>query len=92
MNARTLVRLLDDRVVVFNEHARSAGLQYPRYEGGFFVTVFTPDEARTAESMRRDGVFVVPLPGAVRVALCATPKVKVQRLVESLVAGVAAAQ
>lgn len=88
---RGLVSLLDDRVTIFNEHARPAGLKYPRYEGGFFVTVFTPDEARTAESMREDGVFVVPLPGAVRVALCATPKVKVPRLVESLVKGIEAA-
>ena len=66
-------------------------MPYPRYEGGFFVTVFTPNATRTAESMREDGVFVVPLPGAVRVALCATPKVKAPRLVESLARGIQAA-
>ena len=87
-----LVALLDERVQVFNQYARPAGLVYPRYEGGFFVTVFTPDAARTAERMRQDGVFVVPLNGAVRLALCATPKTKVARLVEALSAGLAASQ
>jgi aromatic-amino-acid transaminase len=76
--------LLTERVAVFNEHARAAGLDYPRYEGGFFVAVFTPDAAATVERMQADGVFVVPLSGAVRVALCATPKAEIPRLVDSL--------
>ena len=37
-----LRRLLDERVRAFNELAGRAGLRYPRYEGGFFVAVFTP--------------------------------------------------
>jgi len=76
--------LLADRVAVFNEHAQAAGLSYPRYEGGFFVAVFTPDAKATVARMQADGVFVVPLNGAVRVALCATPKASIPRLVESL--------
>jgi len=86
-----LRRLLSQRVEAFNSLAQSAGLVYPRYEGGFFVAVFTPDGQRTAERMREDGVFVVPLKGAVRVALCATPKSAIPRLVESLARGVEAA-
>jgi aromatic-amino-acid transaminase len=87
-----LIELLDSRVEAFNRIAKQAGLDYPRYEGGFFVTVFTPDPGRTAAVMREQGVYVVPLDrGAVRVALCATPVVDVPRLVEALVAGVAAA-
>ena len=45
-------------------------LRYPRYEGGFFVTVFDDDAFGMAERMRKAGVFVVPQKGAVRVALC----------------------
>jgi aromatic-amino-acid transaminase len=86
------VRLLVERVAAFNEEATAVGLSYPRYEGGFFVSVFTPDAERTAEVMRAGGVYVVPMAGAVRVALCGTPAAAVPRLVAALAEGVAAAQ
>jgi aromatic-amino-acid transaminase len=83
--------LLDDRVRAFNAAASAAGLRYPRYEGGFFVSVFTPDAERTAARMRELGVFVVPIGTAVRVALCSTPARDVPRLVQALSEGVATA-
>lgn len=86
-----LTNLLARRVEVFNELAAKAGLSYPRYEGGFFVSVFTPDAELTARLMRDEGVYVVPLVGAVRVAICATPRSLIGRLVESLARGVRAA-
>lgn len=86
-----LVSLLGDRVVAFNSAAHRAGLLFPRYEGGFFVTVFTRDAEVTARTMRDSGVFVVPLTGAVRVALCSTPARDVPRLVDALAQGVRAA-
>src|SRR5690606_36947109 len=78
------VRLLDERVEAFNAAAGAVGLRYPRYEGGFFVSVFTSDGAGAAAAMRDEGVYVVPLQGAVRVALCATPVAVVPRLVDAL--------
>ncbi len=83
--------LLRSRVQLFKEHASRSGLAYPRYEGGFFVSVFTPDAKMTAEVMKAEGVFVVPLPGAVRVAICSTPLAEVPRLVAALEKGVRAA-
>lgn len=85
-----LAALLSDRIDVFNEHANKAGIQTPRYDAGFFVAVFTPEEERTAARMREVGVYAVPIPGAVRVAMCSTPASAVPRLVEALEAGVAA--
>jgi aromatic-amino-acid transaminase len=82
--------LLGERVAAFNRAAAQAGLIYPRYEGGFFVTVFTPDPAATAERMKALGVYVVPIDGAVRVALCSTPLRDVPRVIEALTAGLAA--
>lgn len=84
--------MLSERVGVFNEHARRAGLEYPRYEGGFFVAVFTPDPIVTSTKAQELGVFVVPIQGAVRVALCSTPAKDVPRLVEAVAAGVEAAK
>ncbi len=83
-----LIGLLHRRVEAFNDAAGSEGLSYPRYEGGFFVAVFTPDPACTADSMKADGVFVVPLSGAVRIAVCSTPQRDVARLVTALAKGV----
>lgn len=87
-----LVNLLAERVAAFNLHAARVGLRYPRYEGGFFVSVFTPDAEATAALMRERGVFVVPMKGAVRAALCSTPAAQVPRLVEALAEGVRAAE
>lgn len=87
-----LIQLLNNRVELFNQLAADQDITYPRYEGGFFVSVFTPDAEVTVAHMREAGVFVVPLQGAVRLALCATPVSEVPRLVEAVVAGVRAAE
>jgi aromatic-amino-acid transaminase len=83
-----LIRLLDERVSAFNREAAKAGLSYPRYEGGFFVSVFTGEPEKAAAKLREEGVFVVPLKeksgGALRVALCSTPVKDVPRLVAAL--------
>jgi aromatic-amino-acid transaminase len=80
-----LAQLLGERVRVFNELARARGLRYPRYDGGFFVSVFSSDSKKTAEKMKERGVFVVPMKGALRVALCAIPARDVARVVDALV-------
>jgi len=83
-----LIRLLDERVAAFNREAAKAGLSYPRYEGGFFVSVFSSEPEKAAAKLREEGVFVVPLKektgGALRVALCSTPAKDVPRLVAAL--------
>ncbi|MBE2249215.1 MAG: aminotransferase class I/II-fold pyridoxal phosphate-dependent enzyme [Myxococcus sp.] len=81
-----LKALLTARVDAFNALARPRGLQYPRYEGGFFVTVFTDDAEGRAAKMKERGVYVVPQKGAVRVALCSVGQADVARLVDALVA------
>jgi aromatic-amino-acid transaminase len=77
------------RVSAFNLAARDRSLKYPRYDGGFFVTVFDARARAKAEEMRTRGVFVVPQvlddgSGALRVALCAIAERDIARLVEAL--------
>ena len=86
-----LKRLLRERVDAFNQAASGSSLRYPRYEGGFFVSVFTPDAEKTAARMRELGVYVVPLEGAVRIALCSTQAKDVPRLIAALEEGLKAA-
>jgi aromatic-amino-acid transaminase len=83
-----LIQLLDDRVAVFNREAAREKLRYPRYEGGFFVSVFTHEAEKAAAFMREEGVYVVPLKGALRVALCSTAVRDVPRLVKALKNGI----
>lgn len=79
-----LKALLGARVAAFNELAPKRSLRYPRYEGGFFVTVFADDAHERAVRMKEKGVFVVPAKGALRVALCSVAAKDVERLVEAL--------
>jgi aromatic-amino-acid transaminase len=84
--------LLRARVAAFNALAPGRGLAYPRYEGGFFVTVFHADPIAKAAAMKDKGVFVVPQrapageqgSGALRVALCSVAERDVGRLVDAL--------
>jgi aromatic-amino-acid transaminase len=79
-----LKALLGARVAAFNELAPKRSLRYPRYEGGFFVTVFADDAHERAVRMKEKGVFVVPQKGALRVALCSVAARDVERLVDAL--------
>ena len=76
--------LLDARVTAFNTAAAGTGLRYPRYDGGFFVTVFARDAKASAERLKARGVFTVPQPGAIRVALCSVAGADVPALVTAL--------
>ena len=80
---RELVSVLAERVCAFNVAARRAGLVYPRYDGGFFVTVFCADPKPAAARMRDQGVFVVPVDGGLRVGVCSVRAGDVPRLVDA---------
>jgi aromatic-amino-acid transaminase len=87
-----LKRFLGARVDAFNRRAQERRLRYPRYDGGFFVTVFDEHPREKAEAMRAQGVYVVPQvgkggAGALRVALCSVAERDVGRLVEALDSG-----
>ncbi|MDP9033705.1 MAG: aminotransferase class I/II-fold pyridoxal phosphate-dependent enzyme [Myxococcota bacterium] len=83
-------RLLNGRVQAFNDRAARLSLRYPRYEGGFFVTVFADRPRERADALRAAGVYVVPQAqsgaGALRVALCSVTESDVPRLVDALAA------
>lgn len=79
-----LKALLDRRVAKWNELAQPAGLRYPRYDGGFFTTVFCEDAPAAATRLKAEGVFVVPQAGALRVALCSVAERDVPRLVDAI--------
>jgi aromatic-amino-acid transaminase len=77
-------KMLQSRVAAWNAAAPARGLVYPRYDGGFFVTVFHPNAFDKAAAMKELGVFVVPQTGALRVALCSVAERDIERLVSAL--------
>lgn len=85
-----LIELLGKRIDAFNDGAEELDLRMPRYDSGFFVTVFTRDSQKAAARMRELGVYVLPIAGALRVALCSTPLDEVPRLLDALEQGVEA--
>ncbi|MGK4008784.1 aminotransferase class I/II-fold pyridoxal phosphate-dependent enzyme [Sorangium sp. So ce1036] len=85
-----LKALLDRRVALWNELASARKLRYPRYDGGFFITVFCDDAQAAASRLKQEGVFVVPIAaGALRVALCAVAERDIPRLVDAIARQVA---
>jgi aromatic-amino-acid transaminase len=80
----TLKAMLQARVAAFNVAAPQQKLVYPRYDGGFFVTVFHENAFEKAIAMKDHGVFVVPQKGALRVALCSVAERDVGKLVAAL--------
>jgi aromatic-amino-acid transaminase len=79
-----LVALLARRVARWNALAGPAGLNYPRYDGGFFTTVFCDDAATHAAALREQGVYVVPMKGALRVAMCSVTEAQIERIVPAI--------
>jgi aromatic-amino-acid transaminase len=85
-----LKALLDRRVARWNQLAVPAGLRYPRYDGGFFSTVFCESGPKTALRLKDEGIFVVPQgPSAIRVALCSVAERDIPRLVSGIARHVA---
>ncbi|MCC6647954.1 MAG: aminotransferase class I/II-fold pyridoxal phosphate-dependent enzyme [Polyangiaceae bacterium] len=76
--------LLATRVDAWNKAARPLGLQFPRYDGGFFVTVESKDPPGDAAKLREVGVYVVPLAVSLRVALCSVPTAQVPRVAAAM--------
>ncbi|MCU0680825.1 MAG: aminotransferase class I/II-fold pyridoxal phosphate-dependent enzyme [Polyangiaceae bacterium] len=81
---RGILELLARRVAEWNRLAPGLGLRYPPYAGGFFVTVSCDDPPGAAAALRKHDIFVVPVSGALRVALCSVPLRDVERLARTM--------
>ena len=70
----------------FNARGEAAGLRYPRYDGGFFTTVFAPEGADGARLLRCANAACSWCPRVtdVRVALCSVAERDAPRLVDEL--------
>ena len=79
-----LSNMLSRRVACWNELASAKGIRFPRYDGGFFTTVFCDDSASVCARLREQGIYLVPTFGAIRVALCSINERQIGRIVDAL--------
>ena len=79
-----VMALLAKRSDIFTRLADVADLHRPDYKGGFFTSVFVDHPDALAARLRGEGVYVVPMKGAVRIAFSALRTSDVPQLVERL--------
>ena len=75
---------LDNRIKTFMEEAKECGLAVYACNGGFFTSVPTTDPSFVYDRLREQDIFLVPLEGAIRVALCSIPIHQVKGLAKIL--------
>jgi aromatic-amino-acid transaminase len=81
---RELIAVLEDRWSAFSGSIRDLGIQTPPWHGGFFTCVLAEDAEGLAARLQERDVFTVPVSGAIRIALCATPAERMPELAEAI--------
>ena len=80
----SLKAMLRQRADVFVEEAFKHKLDIIPYFGGFFAFVPTPRAFEITENLEKENIFTIPSAKGIRIALCATNKKDVVKLVERI--------
>ncbi len=75
--------ILEKRIALFQSCADREGLKYLPYGGGFFIGVETKN-CRIFEDLVADGVYVIAMPGLIRIALSSVNLDDIPRLVTAI--------
>jgi len=76
--------VLGARASALDEALVAEGMEALHWEGGFFVTVFTPDPPAVFQELKAQGVYTVPLPEGLRVGICGMRTDEVPRFARAL--------
>lgn len=76
--------VLAARALALDEALAGAGMAPVRWQGGFFATVPAADPVRVGDHLKAEGVFTVPVAGALRVGLCGMRSAEAPRLARAL--------
>lgn len=88
---RDTFQMIAARAAIFTEEAKQAGLKMLPYLCGFFITVPMEGDDRVCELLEKEKIFLVPIGGAIRIAICSIPKAKVYGLAGAIKKAVDAA-
>ena len=76
-------KLLKDRAIKFIEEAEKNNLEILPYCGGFFISVLTENK-NIFRDLVDDHVFVIPMPGLIRIAISSLPISDIPELVRKI--------
>jgi aspartate/tyrosine/aromatic aminotransferase len=76
--------VLEARALALDAALESEEMFPLHWQGGFFVTVSTPDSEATCGALKAAGVFTVPLPEGLRVGLCGMRAAEAPRFAQAL--------
>ncbi|MDR0631754.1 MAG: aminotransferase class I/II-fold pyridoxal phosphate-dependent enzyme [Holosporaceae bacterium] len=81
-----IIAILKERAKIFLEEAKNIGLYHLPFRGGFFLTVPMWPELTKAvvQDLKRKNVFVLPIEGGLRIALCSAPTRKLRLLAQHI--------
>ncbi len=75
-------KLLIDRANLFIEEAKKNNLYHLPYNCGFFVTIPCNNPQAVAEELKKKGLYILPIKGAIRLTLSSITLSEVKRAVE----------
>jgi aspartate/tyrosine/aromatic aminotransferase len=81
LEIETAKDLLRKRIELFHEIAQRENLKMLPYGGGFFVGIET-DNQNIFKDLVQDGVFIISMPGMIRIALSSVKLTEIERLVK----------
>lgn len=76
--------IIAERADFFMGEAAAVGLDVLPYRGGFFITVPTDDPDSVSKQLGQKNIFLVPLSGGIRIAICAIPKRQIKGLATAI--------
>ena len=81
---QSLKAMLKERADVFVKEAADHKIDIIPYFGGFFAFIPTPRAFDLTEKLEKENIFTIPSAKGIRIALCATNKKDIVKLVERL--------
>lgn len=76
--------VLESRTLALDTALRAEGLPGSPWKGGFFLTLRVEDPVGLTTRLKAHGVFVVPMPEAIRVGICALKAADAPRVASAL--------
>ena len=77
-------RLVEERAAILECEGKAIDLPMLPYMGGFFVTIPSDNPKELSDELKKENVFLIPVAGGVRIAVCSIPKRQITGLAQRI--------
>ena len=77
-------RLVEERAGILECEGKEIGLPMLPYMGGFFATIPCDNPKALVEELKKENIFLIPVSGGVRIAVCSIPKRQITGLAQRI--------